>query len=258
VEKQLEKFIGFAPAATIQPKPKPPKPPKTKPKRKPEPKIAGPPLRFVLIDQISWDDDLPRGTLPLPPVPSATGIYECPTPRSSAAGSSRPSGESSSSLPATRKESIPHVLPPLPFSPSSPALLDVPPKRFTRPKSGGGAAQGLVRSNPVSPKSHPPLLPTGSLSSRTSAVGRSALEEQVRPVVKTGGYRVAKTVREAEAVWLEREQKDRERMREEEKMRQRVGGAFGQAKSKQRGLAKFLAGGIFNWDMTERGHAHTV
>ncbi|KAG8737170.1 hypothetical protein FRC10_008493 [Ceratobasidium sp. 414] len=223
VEKQLEKFIGLAPAAAIQPKPKPKplKSPKTKSKRMVEPKIAGPPLRFVLIDQISWDDDLPRGMFPLPPVPSATGVYEYPTPRPSAAGSSRRSGESSSSLPVTRKESIPHVLPPLPFAPSSPALLDVPPKRFTRPKSGGGAAQGLVRSNPVSPKSHLPLLPTAS--SRTSAVGRSALEEDARPVVKTGGYRIAKTVREAEAVWLEREQKDRQRMREEERMRERIG-----------------------------------
>ncbi|KAG8712131.1 hypothetical protein FRC09_020198 [Ceratobasidium sp. 395] len=284
VERQLEKFIGLAPAATIQPKPKPPKAPKPSKsaKRKiTEPKIAGPPLRFVLIDQISWDDDLPWGTLPPPPVPSATGIYEYPTPRPSAVsslssrpsaiGSSRPSGESSTSLPVPRKQPIPHILPPLPFSPaaSSPALLEVPPKRFSRPKSGGGAAQGLVRSDPILPKSHPPLLPpssssrasSSSLQPRTSAIGRSALEEDIRPVVKTGGYRIAKTVREAEGVWVERERKERERMREEEGMRERLGMGVSsiQTKPKSRGIIKkYLAGGFFDREATERVHAHTV
>ncbi|QRV80878.1 hypothetical protein RhiJN_08893 [Ceratobasidium sp. AG-Ba] len=233
VERHLQSFIGLAPSATIPTRSKPPKPPKqsrskSKTKQK-EPKIAG--------------------------------IYEYPVPASSRPSnisSSRPSGESSASLPnMSRKPSpIPHVLPPLPFSVSTPTLE--PPKRFSRPKSGGGSAQGLVRSNPVPPKPVS-LAPWAPSEPRTSAVGRSALEEAVRPVVKTGGYRIAKTVREAEAVWLERETRERGRLEEEERMRERMAmGVAPLTKPKARRFLKFLAGGVLDRDPRERGHAHTV
>jgi hypothetical protein len=38
---------------------------------------------------------------------------------------------------------------------------------------------------------------------------------------KGGGYRVSKTVREAEEVWEERDRKERERRKEEKSMRER-------------------------------------
>ncbi|CAE7082240.1 unnamed protein product [Rhizoctonia solani] len=236
-DQLLEKFVGLALTA-----------PKSKKKGKRKEK-RGPPLRFVLIDQISWDDNLSRGTIPPPPVPSRTGFaHELLKPPDEIKPRSVPS------LEITSKE-IPHVLPPLPRSlrghpstsslrrqtlrafPSTQSLRGLaqlhsaPPRestdtRISRPKSGGGTSQGLVRCS----------------SRRTGCTSQG------------GGYRVSKTVREAEAVWEERDRKERERKREEKKMRER--GTDGPPPKK--GFFKFLAHGIFGNESGEGRHAHTV
>ncbi|CAE6357221.1 unnamed protein product [Rhizoctonia solani] len=257
-DQLLEKFVGLALTAS----------PKDKKSRKNKSKASsklGPPLRFVLIDQISWVEDLKRGTIPPPPVPSRTGFaHEL---------ISRPSTSQKSVLSTSTDEIKPrqleHVLPPLPpstsaFTPASLrgypsnsslrtrkslrgfpstqslrglAQLQVAPPviresselpRISRPKSGGGTSQGLVRCS----------------SRRTAGAPRG------------GGYRVSKTVREAEAVWEERDRKERERRREEKKMRER--GMDGPAQPKK-GFFKFLAHGLFgNEGAGEGRHAHTV
>ncbi|CAE6452236.1 unnamed protein product [Rhizoctonia solani] len=277
-DQLLEKFVGLSLTGPV----KPPKEPKVKDKkglRKGKNKIStrGPPLRFVLIDQISWDEDLPRGTIPPPPVPSRTGFASEITGRpsttarkSNAFGSTdeiKPRGQVS--VEHERRESIPHVLPPLSpttsiFTPTSlrgypsnsslrtraslkgfpstqslrglaqlqlsapaPIRESTEVARISRPKSGGGPSQGLVRC-----------------SSR-------------RPVSlrKGGGYRVSKTVREAEEVWEERDRKERERRREEKSMRER--GMDVPAPTKKSFL-KFISYGFFGSDGGEGRHAHTV
>ncbi|EUC55245.1 hypothetical protein RSOL_104390, partial [Rhizoctonia solani AG-3 Rhs1AP] len=222
VDQLLEKFVGLSLTAT-----------RPKDKRRKNKKGRGPPLRFVLIDQISWDEDLVRGTIPPPPIPSRTGFaHEIIGRPSKSTDEIKPRPERSLELVHAKKPSIPHVLPPLPPStstftpaslrgypsnsslrtkslrtfPSSQSLRglaqfqvsppiresdDVP--RISRPKSGGGTSQGLVRC----------------LSRKTGGA------------IRGGGYRVSKTVREAEAVWEERDRKERERRKEEKTMRER-------------------------------------
>ncbi|KAG8726591.1 hypothetical protein FRC11_014861, partial [Ceratobasidium sp. 423] len=271
-DQLLEKFVGLSLTA--------PKPPKGKGLRKTKTKEAkrGPPLRFVLIDQISWDEDL-CGTIPPPPIPSRTGLAAEITGRPSTVKSNNFSTDEVKSRAKfsielyehRKRESIPHVLPPLPpstsaFTPASlrgypsnsslrkkPSLRGFPstqslrglaqlqlssppairessedvPTRISRPKSGGGTSQGLVRC-----------------SSRRTAGAR-----------KGGGYRVSKTVSEAEAVWEERDRKERERRREEKKMRER--GMDVSPPPKKR-FFKFISHGIFGSDSGEGRHAHTV
>ncbi|KAL5639033.1 hypothetical protein ACGC1H_003418 [Rhizoctonia solani] len=261
-DQLLEKFVGLSLTAT-KPKDK---------RRKNKNGKRGPPLRFVLIDQISWDEDLLRGTIPPPPTPSRTGFAHEVISRPSLVRKSntystdeiKPRPERSLELVHARQDSIPHVLPPLPPSTSAftPASLrgypsnsslrtkslrtfpstqslrglaqlqmappiresdDVP--RISRPKSGGGTSQGLVRCS----------------SRKTVGATRG------------GGYRVSKTVREAEAVWEERDRKDRERRREEKTMRER-----GMDIPSKKGFFKFLAHGFFGAESGEKRHAHTV
>ncbi|CAE6514478.1 unnamed protein product [Rhizoctonia solani] len=270
-DQMLEKFVGLSLTA------KPPKEKKGlwKSKTK-EVSKPGPPLRFVLIDQISWDEDL-CGTIPPPPVPSRTGLASELTGRPS---NVRKSTNLSTDEIKTRakfsvelvehrkKSSIPHVLPPLPAStsaftptslrgypsnsslrkkqslrgfPSTQSLrglaqlqLSAPPPviressevpRISRPKSGGGSSQGLVRC-----------------SSRRQAGAKNR-----------GGYRVSKTVNQAEAVWEERDRKERERRREEKKMRER-----GMSPPPKKRFLKFISYGIFGSESGEGRHAHTV
>ncbi|CAE6442562.1 unnamed protein product [Rhizoctonia solani] len=277
-DQLLEKFVGLSLTATV----KPPKEPKAKDKKglrkgKAKTSARGPPLRFVLIDQISWDEDLSRGTIPPPPVPSRTGFANEITGRpSTATRKSNTFGSSDEIKPRAqvsvdheRRESIPHVLPPLPPStstftpaslrgypsnsslrtrasirafPSTQSLrglaqlqLSAPPPiressevaRISRPKSGGGSSQGLVRCSPKRPVS----------------------------LQKGGGYRVSKTVREAEEVWEERDRKERERRKEEKSMRERGMDAPASAK---KGFLRFISYGLFGSDGGEGRHAHTV
>ncbi|CAE6478711.1 unnamed protein product [Rhizoctonia solani] len=291
-DQLLEKFVGLSLTAPLKPKePKPAKEKKGLWKAKTKESAVsvavaaarGPPLRFVLIDQISWDENLARGTIPPPPVPSRTGFAHEIMGRPStvlrksntfSTDEIKPRAQVSVDLhePVHQKrESIPHVLPPLPpststftpaslrgypsnsslrkkqslrgfpstqslrglaqlqLSPAPPAIResseDVP--RISRPKSGGGTSQGLVRCS----------------SKRTEGV------------VKGGGYRVSKTVQEAEAVWEERDRKERERRREERRMRER--GMDVPAPPKKNFL-KFLSHGFFGLDTGEVRHAHTV
>ncbi|GAB1527036.1 hypothetical protein RhiTH_010211 [Rhizoctonia solani] len=277
----LERFVGLSLTAPV----KPPKEPKAKDKkgsRKGKSKIStrGPPLRFVLIDQISWDEDLPRGTIPPPPVPSRTGFANEIIARPSTAVRKTSNCYSSDEVKPRPQPSIEHhptepTLPPLPttsstFTPSSlrgypsnsslrtraslrgfpstqslrglaqlhlasppgPApireSLETDHARISRPKSGGGSSQGLVRCSS---------------------------KRQVS-VVRGGGYRVSKSIREAEQVWEERDRKERERRREEKSMRERgMGDVPTQTK---KSFLRFITYGLFGSDGGEGRHAHTV
>ncbi|KAJ1303683.1 hypothetical protein OPQ81_008109 [Rhizoctonia solani] len=223
-------------------------------------KPRGPPLRFVLIDQISWDEDLPRGTIPPPPVPSRTGLaWEViGRPSLSRAGGGPSKEGEHPTHPATPPPSTSTFTPAslrgypsnsslrkkqsLRGFPSTQSLrglaqlqLSTPPirestddvARISRPKSGGGTSQGLVRCSSRR---------TGSLK-------------------KGGGYRVSKTVREAEAVWEERDRKERERRREEKRMRERGMDVLPPPK---KSFLRFLSHGFFGLDNGEGRHAHTV
>lgn len=237
LERQLERYIGLPPPpkAKSQTRSQPEaraRKTKTKGKARGKPVPSGPPLRFVLIDQIVWDEDLPHGTLPPPPMPSklayslasddghTTRSRSRTSTRKESASPSRQlgatSGPSRLSVSPSRKPNVPQVLPPLPSLSSSISVVQPAerPKRFSRPRSGGGAAQGLVQS----PKrllvtSHPLQLNEGT---------RLGMDEP-RPRLIMGGYRVAKTVKEAEAIWAERDRKERERLKEEKRMRERGG-----------------------------------
>lgn len=77
IEKQLERFIGLPPpdkpksseskSGTSCRRSKPKLKPKTQGKMKATSCPAGPPLPFILVDQITWNDDLPRGLYSLCP-----------------------------------------------------------------------------------------------------------------------------------------------------------------------------------------------
>ncbi|KAF8594388.1 hypothetical protein BDV93DRAFT_549244 [Ceratobasidium sp. AG-I] len=281
LERQLERFIGLPPAvkpkshSRSQPEPRARTKAKSKGKARSKPVPAGPPLRFVLIDQIVWDEELPCGTLPPPPVPSKLAYslasddghtlrsHSRTSARKESSSPSRKSNTSRSRRPSaspSRKPSIPHILPPLPTTSPSLSSLYTPqppiaPKRFSRPRSGGGAAQGLVQS----PKRPAPSQALAlSLSPLHTGGSRLGMDEP-RPQLVSGGYRVAKTVGEAEAIWAERDRKERERLKEEKKMRERGGfGDWTPPVNRPKTFLEFLTGGIKVLDRREQGHAHTV